>query len=234
MRIKSLVKAQLIEMKRNPSIVMMPIVVLVLVMIWATIDEGAPGGFFPAASLIFTAYMVALQIPVLSLSEEKEKRTLEAVLLTPASPAEVIGAKIIVSAAVSLLTGVISLVIYQQAPANLLLFLVGFGLALVLTISLGVLIGLIAKDQKSAGVISAAVMMFLAFGTVMPWEHTMPALWSVMRWLPTRPLLELLLEAMTGLAAEIPAWRSVLVMLPYVALALFISVRQVRRQASAR
>lgn len=234
MRIRSLVKAQLIETQRNPTLLMLPVVIICLVIVWSMIPGDESKAFFPAATMVMVAYMVALQVPVLSLSEDKEKRTLEAVLLTPASAVEVIGAKVIVGTILSVGTAVIALAIYQKLPVNPFLFVVGFGLALILTMSLGTVIGLIANDQKSAGVISAVVMLIMGTGSAMPWEHISPAAWSVMRWLPTRPVLELLLEAMTGEKTGTPAWQSVLVMLPYVALAFFISVRQIRRQASAR
>ncbi len=234
MRMKALVKAQWLEVRRNPSLLMLPIVVLFLTLIYSLMAGDGPSGFFVSASLLMTAYMVGFQIPTLSIAEDKEKRTLEAVLLTPATPVEVIGAKAIVGALISTGTGVIALLIYKVTPADPLLLVVTFGLALLLAVSLGVLIGLVAKDQKSAGVMAAPVMIVLLLFTVMPWPEFAPQIWAAMRWLPTRPVMELMLQATTGIEGDTPVWQSILVMLPYVALAAFVSVRQVRRQASAR
>lgn len=235
MRIKALIKAQMIEVLRNPTINMMPLLVIFLSVLYALMSEqGGPSGYFVAASLLMAAYLVGFQIPTLSIAEDKEKRTLEAVMLTPVTAWEVMGAKAFVGILFSVITGAICMGLYRQLPANWLLLLLGFLLSLLIASSLGILIGLIAKDQKSAGVLSAPIMMVLLLFTIMPWPEISPPVWEAMRWLPTRPLLELMMGAMGDYEPGVPAWQSVLVMLPYVALALVLAVRQVRRQASAR
>jgi|GEM_PF-1639409 len=234
MRLIALVKAQLLEFRRNPTVLMLPMIVVGLSVLYSLMADEGPNGFFVAASLLMTVYMVGFQIPAMGIAEDKEKRTLEAVLLTPATGWEVIGAKVIVGALISAGTGLLTMLVYKEAPANPLLLLVGFTLSLLLSLSLGTLIGLIAKDQKSSGVLSAPVMMALLLFTIMPWPEFAPAVWEAMRYLPTRPVMELMLEATTGETGEVPAWQSILVILPYVLVALAVAARQVRRQASAR
>lgn len=234
MRIKALVKTEMIEILRNPTINGMPLIVIGLTVIYALMAGQAPSGFFVAASLMMAAYVVGFQVPTLSIAESKERRTLEAVMLTPVTPMEVIGSKVVVATLFSAATGAICMAIYRTAPANWLLLLLGFLLALLIAISLGLLIGLLAKDQKSAGVLSAPVMMVLLLFTIMPWPEISMTVWDAMRWLPTRPLLEVMMTAMGDYESSTPTWQSILIMLPYVALCLLAAARQVRRQASAR
>lgn len=47
---------------------------------------------FPTGSLIMSAYMVGMHIPLVWLSEERQNRTLEVLLLTPVRPMEIIAA----------------------------------------------------------------------------------------------------------------------------------------------
>lgn len=229
-RMKSLVVVELIEVWRSPTMFMMPLVVLVLTAIWGAVARDGSDGYLLAAVLLMTAYLVGFQIPALSLAEAKEKRTLEAVLLTPASPLEVIGAKALVGVGISLVTAGFALLILRQYPIRPGLMLLGFALALLLAVSLGILIGLVARDQKTAGEISAPVLIVLLLGSTMPWPRISPGLWEAMRWLPTRPLLELLQGAGGGhLTAP---WQPTLVMLFYAALSVFAAARIIRRQAS--
>lgn len=239
MRIRALIKSELTETWRNPTLLTLPAVVLGLALIYSLmagseVAKAEDSTYLVAICLVMAAYMVGTQFPATSLAENKEKRTLEAILLTPARPMDVIAAKVAVATLFCAVTSVLCLLIFRTAPGLPWLLLVGFLLIFLFTISIGVMIGLVAKDQKTAGVISAPIMMVLLLGTAFPWQFTLPDIWAWMKWLPTRPLMELMNAGLSGETQGIPVWQNIGIMLLYVGLTLALAVQQVRRRASAR
>lgn len=237
MRILALVQAQAWELRRNPTLMMIPIIVLVISVMYAIIGQKASSGedfsFMQTASVILTIYLVGSQFPAMSLAEEREKRTMEALLLTPVRPVDVIAARSLLTAALCLVTGVVAIAMYQKLPANLLLILLGYALGLTTAIAVGTTIGLLAPDQKTAGIAGSPVFMFLTFSTIMPWQIFAPKYWELMKWFPTRPLFEIVNAGLYG-GTEIPLLQDVAVMLVYSLAAFFLCARVMRRVATAK
>ena len=232
MRFAALFRVQLLEIRRNPIMGMMPTMIIVLTAVWALLADEGSRPFMISAALLMAPYMVGLQVPAQSLAEERDKRTLEALFLTPARPMEVIGSKLAATALIAVFAAGVSLAIFKTTPAHPAILGAGFGLAMLLNMSIGTAIGLLAPDQKSAGMLAAPFMMVQLFGTMMPWEEALPGFWAVSAYLPTRPMFELFQMGVAGV--ERPVLRNILVLLPYVLVPLAFAVRQIRRQASNR
>jgi hypothetical protein len=79
---------------------------------------GNPVGTFMAALLIFALYLLSFNLYLTSTGEEREKRILLALLLTPATPVEILGAKALFHAAASLAMAAMMVGIYR--PTTLL------------------------------------------------------------------------------------------------------------------
>lgn len=233
MRLWSLLRAQTLEARRNPTLAMLPGIVLVLALVWKALAKTeADAMFFTSACLLMCTYTVGFQFPSVSMAEEREKRTLEAILLTPARPLEVITSRALLAAAVSTLAAAVSVALFQTVPANAGLLWLGFLLSLAFTVTAGLTVGLVAPDQKTAGVLGAPIMIVLLLGGVMPWEQTWPEFWAVQAWMPTRPAVELIRSGLTGEA--VPVMQDVAVLLVYLALVVIICSRTMRRLASTR
>ena len=91
MRFAGLVRGELWALKRNRRILMFMAMMLGMAAIYA-LDAQGTSTFLPVV-LIVAIYAGIWQMTVNSLVEEKERRTLEALLVTPARPLEIIGAK---------------------------------------------------------------------------------------------------------------------------------------------
>jgi ABC-type multidrug transport system permease subunit len=125
----------------------------------------------------------------------------------------------------------LSLLIFWRpiaAPGLLFLYLVlGAGW----TIATGVLVGLIAPDMKVAtGLIQPIVTVpFSLMG--IPWELIAPKVWTVLRFLPYRPALELARQAVLGGTAWVePA----LVLAGWLVVTVGLAVWQVRKRGFLR
>ena len=112
-------------------------------------------GFIPVGDrvlpllVVYALVVAALFVPAASLLDEREKGTLNALLVTPTSMSEVLIAKAIFAAGLALAMGVLTLTINQafgEAPLALLLALV-VGTAML--VELGLVLGLWAKDMNT-------------------------------------------------------------------------------------
>jgi ABC-2 type transport system permease protein len=88
-------------------------------------------------------------VPATSLVNEKQKRTLGAVVVTPASLADVFFAKVLVGAILGLLTGTLTLAINRAWGAQPALLLLVLALGAILAAVFGILLGAFVKDVNS-------------------------------------------------------------------------------------
>lgn len=130
---------------------------------------------FPFIVLI-TLLLGSMMVPATSIVEEKQHRTLQAIITTPTSLGELLVAKAILGVVVSVIMGVAILVMNQalgEHPWLLILLLV---LGAILGAAGGILLGIFAKDIntlfatiKGLGILLYAPAIIYLFPTVPQW-----------------------------------------------------------------
>ncbi|MFU8773257.1 MAG: ABC transporter permease, partial [Anaerolineales bacterium] len=160
---------------------------LVVEQVWSLVDQDFPaqivvnpvaagigmGGLeafqmerFLLIMLLIMALAMAgsFMVPTL-LVEEKEKHTLEVLLVAPASAADVAAGKAITGMVYSLLGAVILLVLYQGWSGNWILTLVVLFLGALFTVGVGLLMGALFRNTNQVNTWSSLVMLLLIFPT---------------------------------------------------------------------
>lgn len=237
MRILSMVRYQWIDLRRNLMQIMMPVMMLGMAAFFAVLTRrGAMSNPDSAAHALSVAITVATLIPVgmltaMAIGEEKERRTLEALLLTPAKSWELIAARLLTSSVMALVSFVLSLLMFWRpiaAPGVLLLyFLLGVGWS----ITTALWVGVVADDMKGAtGIVQMLITVpFSLMGA--PWEAVAPKVWEVLRFLPYRPALELVRKGVLGGDGWL---EPSLVLAGWLLVALLLTVAQIRRKGFVR
>ncbi|MFC1949502.1 ABC transporter permease [Chloroflexota bacterium] len=120
--------------------------------------------------VLMAVFLGGVFLPATSLMDEKEKKTLDAVVITPASIIDVFIAKGVLGLVLSLCMGILILVINQALGTQPLLLVLVMALGAVMAVELGLICGAVFKDVstlfavwKSAGIIlfgPALVYMF--------------------------------------------------------------------------
>ncbi|MFC2010607.1 ABC transporter permease [Chloroflexota bacterium] len=120
--------------------------------------------------VLMAVFLGGVFLPATSLMDEKEKKTLDAVVITPASIIDVFIAKGVLGLVLSLCMGILILVINQAFGTQPLLLLLALVLGAVMAVELGLICGAVFKDVstlfavwKSAGIIlfgPALIFMF--------------------------------------------------------------------------
>lgn len=231
MSLLALARAQLQDVSRNPMLLvfwgLLPAIGFAMK---ASMPEGTHT-FLAVMMSVMSAYFVGWNLPAHTLAEEKEKRQLAALFLTPIRPWQAVLVKGLLALLLSAVFGLFSMLIVGRLPAHPQLWLVSYLVLSLFTIAGGTLIGLLVKDMRTLGAGGTPVLLLLIFATTLPWGTVQPTFWAVQAWLPTRPAVELLQTSIVG--QEAPIVRNLIVMLGYTALLWAVNVRLIRRMAFA-
>jgi len=142
----------------------------------------------------------AFVVPQL-LVEEKEKHTLQALLVSPAGPAEVAVGKVITGMVYSLLVAAVLVALNRGWEGNWPLTLLGIVLGALLTISAGLLMGSLARTTAQVNTWSSVVMIALTVPSWFVLIDVPASIQTVVRLIPTHYLCDLFHRAVFGEAS---------------------------------
>jgi ABC-2 type transport system permease protein len=126
--------------------------------------------------VLMSIVMAGSLVPASSLVDEKQKRTLKALITTPASTGDVFLAKGLLGIIVSLGMGILILVLNQAFGSQPLLLVGILGLGATLAAAFGVLLGALMRDintlfttVKAIGILLYAPAIVYLFPAIPPW-----------------------------------------------------------------
>jgi len=126
--------------------------------------------------VLATVFLGGLLLPATSVIEEKQKKTLVALIVTPASLGDVFAAKGLVGIILSLVMGVAILLLNRAFGAEPLLLVLVLALGAVMAVELGLLCGAFIRDittlftlWKSAGIVLFAPVFIYLFPQIPQW-----------------------------------------------------------------
>ena len=128
------------------------------------------------------------------IAEEKEKNTLRGLMLSPASTAEILVGKSLLSFVITVLVIVLSAFFLNYMPQNIWIVTIAMLLSTVFYIGLGTLLGLYTKSVMEASVAAFPVMIIFGLGTlIIELVERYPVL-KVLTYLPNLQLQEIAIE----------------------------------------
>ena len=184
---------------------------------------------FGAVSAVAICASGLMGLP-LAVSGSRERRVLKRFRVTPVSPAFVLGVELamyIVYCAVSLATlSVAALLWGVRLHGSVSLFLGSWALTMVSTLSVGMLVGGVAKDTKKAAVIASVLYfpMLIFSGTTLPIEVMPEAMQGIVGLFPLTQGLMMMKSAFLGIGAG-NALLPVCIMLGVTALCTALAIR---------
>ena len=234
--LKTELKLSLRDMNMVIFAIIMPLVIFIILgIIYGTklAYDGADYTFleqsFGAVSAVAICASGLMGLP-LAVSGLREMKILKRLRVTPVSPVFVLGVELsmyIVYCAVSLTTlSVTALLWGVRLHGSLLVFLGSWVLTMLSTLSVGMLVGGIAKNTKQASIIASVLYfpMLVFSGTTLPIEVMPKAMQKIVGFFPLTQGLMMMKNAFLGIGADsilIP----ICVMLGVTALCTALSVR---------
>jgi len=108
-----------------------------------------------------TISIIPLNVLANMVAEEKEKHTLRSLMLANVSATDFLLSKAFVALVLMLIDGILIFLVCQEPIGYLVYFLIFYILASLSVLFFGALVGLLSKDQMSAGTLSSPLMIFL-------------------------------------------------------------------------
>lgn len=194
--ISKLMKNQLLDLRKNPSI--LPIVILppFLALIMNMLNQ-APQGILLPMWINYAVVLVGIMLPGILTAEEKEKGVLDSLLVSPARYLEIIISKILVALLIIIVDVLLVLIPNVGFGGNQLIIWLAVVLSSGFFIQVGLIIGLFTSSQVAAGAFSTPAMLF--FFLVPMFSNVLPKVFKiVVEYLPSLALMEI---AKTGIEA---------------------------------
>lgn len=217
--------------------VIMPLVVLIILgMIYGTkpAAEGAEYTFieqsFGALCTISICAGGLMGLPLV-VSEYRERKILKRFRVTPVSPLKLLLVEFAIYvvyciASMATLFPAAMLIWNVRIKGSLSAFLGSWLLTMISTLSIGMMVGGVAKDSKSASVIASLLYfpMLVFSGATLPFEVMPPVMQKIVSFFPLTQGIELMKSAFLGLPAE-NAWLPAAVMAGVTVVCTGVAVR---------
>lgn len=164
------------------------------------VDMGADSGvlisMFLNMILCLNIAMVAVMIPATTIAEEKEKFTLRTLMLSNVKGAEVFTAKLLVTSLLLLITNVIIFLVFGADLSLLPMFIVIVVVGAIAPTLLGMIVGILARDQMNAGVYEIPVMLLLMLPAIFSNMNNTMA--KIAAFTPCQPVIQLFTNLQNG------------------------------------
>lgn len=164
------------------------------------------------------------------IAEEKEKNTLRGLMMSPASTAEIIVGKSLVTGVLSIVTIFICMELMGYSPAEPLPLYGAMLLALIFFLMLGTMLGLLARTLIEASVIILPVIFIFGMGSIFTEFFTEYEFLSVLEYLPNFQL-EILAQELAAGAGWAEAAGSYLIIAAWGAAACLLTVIIYRKRS---
>jgi ABC-2 type transport system permease protein len=182
----------------------------------------------PLLLLITFGMSGALVVPLL-LVEEKEKRTLDFLLTSPASLSEIVAGKALTGVVYSLLIAGVLLAINHKLIGNWPLTVLTLLLGLILVVAIGLFMGSLFQNTMQVNTWASLVLMVLIAPSFPMPGGLSATLDTASRLIPTYYLVEALKLSLAGTASA-KLWGNLAVVLGFTVLALFAATWGLRRR----
>lgn len=177
---------------KNPQILLMagmPIVLSILLKGRKELSEGSAIDFFTVPIMIAIAVVGAF-VQALMISEEKEKNTLRALMLSPASPLEVLLGKSVMTTVYTIVVMVICMAITGVPAIPIGIMVLFILLLLIVFMTLGTSIGLLSRTASETSIVGLPILLFFVFGPIFAPGLKVSFIMDVMSFIPSYHFME--------------------------------------------
>ena len=198
-------------------------------------NQGLKGVYmFVPGTIAMILTLISALMTSISITREKEMGTMEALLVSPLRPLQIILGKVTPYFILSFLNAIVILLLGYfvfELPVNgsLILLFLELGLYVILSLSLGIFISTIAKNQQVAMFISMLVLMLptlLLSGFIFPIENMPLILQGLSLIMPPRWFIVILKNIMIMGTGIVFVWKETLILIGMTLFFILLSVRR--------
>lgn len=168
-QVRIIFRKELLDIRKNPNVMMMLLLPLALGFLYTFMFEGHPEEITSLIGIVLLMNLTMCSMVTLSMliAEEKEKNTMRTLLLSGVQPASFLLGKLLFTLICSSVVNTIIFLMFK-APVALLPGFILLSLPLsICMLLIGALIGIYAKNQMSTGVLGAPIGMIMLVGPLL-------------------------------------------------------------------
>jgi len=183
-----------------------------------------------AYQMVYFIFWTALALIPYLMLEEKQTRTLDALLTSPASPGQVILGKALAGFFYLLIIGGLAMVLYRNYFVHWGLALAAFLGYCVLAIGLGLVLGIFIKSTQQLRLWSLMLILFLVIPPLFFMESNLKAgIRKVLTWMPSSALASLFRFSCSSGVTPAQLWPNLLIAVLSIAAVFALIIWKVRR-----
>lgn len=230
--LRILVMKDLRDLCKNMSALPLVLMAPLLAFLYSKLD--IPGDMMFPIWVVYGIAMVGIMLPGMAVAEEKEKKTLDSLLVSPATPHEIIASKVIYTLLMICVVTILVILPYGNVVTNYWTLALASILCAIFFIQIGLIISLFTENQVSANAFMTPVMLIAVLSPIL--MAIFPAvIRKVLEYLPSLLLLKVLGADPGAGGAEAVAtsgffWLEMLILLGWNVIAYFFTMWGIRRQ----
>jgi ABC-2 type transport system permease protein len=180
--------------------------------------------------ILFATLFVAITLVPSLMLEEKLSKTLDALLVSPASVGQVVMGKALAGLFYVVLSGGLFFALNRAYVTNWGLALIGFMFCAIFSIGLALAVGSLARTQQQLALWLAPVMILLIVPSVFAgFSNLAPGLRAIFSWLPTTALVNIIQYAFSSSAPVGQLLTNLAIVVVSTTLVFAVVVYKVRR-----
>ena len=195
-RVNAIFQKDFKDFSRNYAVSIVIFVPIVLGAIYGRMGVDTIETHFMLINMTFS--MVAAFVQCCLIAEEKEKNTLRGLMLSPASTAEILGGKSLLTFLFTMIGVFFTAYLAEYKPANVAIIAVAVVLSSLFYIALGTMLGLYSKSVMEASVIIMPVIIVFSLGSFVTSVVEKYPILQVATYLPNIQLVELATKVEAG------------------------------------
>ncbi len=149
------------DLKKNINLLVIYFLPVLFTLTFTYLVPDMPRGFAINSGLLFLVVMMGMYVPSMLIAEEKEKKTLEVLLLSPAGAADIFIGKGLLTFISILIVSFFLVLIAGLEGSTLFIIFLATALISIFSIFVGMTVGLLSPDQRSTGTIGLPIYMLL-------------------------------------------------------------------------
>lgn len=189
-RFQAIVQKEYKDSVKNPQVLLMAGLPVLLAFIYGQMSESSLELItFP---LLMALSMTGAFVQAMLIAEEKEKHTLRVLMMSPANGAEVMLGKSLITALITALSMVLSILVTNTTFTHLGLLTLLSVISLIMFLAFGIIIGLLSRTVQESTIVGLPVILIFVFGAMFGPMMNQPILTKIVYYLPSYQYLELI------------------------------------------
>ncbi|QXE02095.1 ABC transporter permease [Terribacillus sp. DMT04] len=197
-RLSAIIVKEYHDLKANVQVLMMVILPAFMAVLYSRMGSGDGGLFSFVFVSLFSLVFVTMYVQSMLISEEKEKNTLQSLLMSPANTTEILIGKSIMTTVITIVSLFISWLIMDIEISNIGILLIVLLLSTVLFLCIGTVVGLVSKNLIQTGVYIMPFMFLFGFAPMIQMYFEDGVVGNIISYSPSVYIMDISVSALEG------------------------------------